>query len=449
MSKEILINAFNMNCVGHQSSGMWRHPDDRSADYKSLNHWLDLARTLERGLVDGVFLADVSGVYDVYGGSADAAIRSAAQIPANDPFSLVPGMAAVTEHLCFGVTGSIPYEPPYAFARRLSTLDHLTKGRIAWNIVTGYLDSAARGTGRAKQSSHDLRYDIAEDFMTAVYKLWEGSWEDDAVVMDRENGIFADPSKIHRIQHQGEYFQLDAIHLCEPSVQRTPVLFQAGASPRGQAFAARHAECVFVAAPDIGHAAHVVKSLRGQAVAAGRAADDIRIFQLACVIVDDTDAAARAKQAELQRYGLAEGALALMSGWSGIDLSQLNLDERAEHVSSEAIQSALKGLGSRTVKEWVDYLCLGGASPLIVGSPSTVVDQMTQWIDEADLDGFNVAYTVLPASVEEFVDLVVPEMQNRGIYKTAYTEGSMRNKLFGRGDRLAANHPAAQYRVRG
>lgn len=449
MSKEILINAFNMNCVGHQSSGMWRHPADRSRDYTSLRHWLDLARTLERGLVDGMFLADVSGVYDVYGGSPDAAIRSAAQFPANDPFCLVPGMAAVTEHLCFGVTGSIPYEPPYAFARRISTLDHLTAGRMAWNVVTGYLDSAARGMGKTKQPTHDVRYDIAEDFMAVMYKLWEGSWEDDAVVVDRERGIFADPAKIHRIHHQGPYFQMDAIHLCEPSIQRTPVLFQAGSSAKGQAFAAHHAECVFVAAPDVQRAAHFVKSLRQQAADAGRAPDDMKIFQLACVIVDDTDAAAKAKKEDLQRYGLPEGALALMSGWSGIDLRQLKLDDRAEQVSSEAIQGALHALGSRTVREWVDFLCLGGASPLFVGSATSVVDEMQKWVNAADLDGFNIAYTVLPASVEEFVDLIVPEMQNRGIYKTAYSPGSMRNKLFGRGDRLPAAHPASRFRVAG
>jgi len=447
LSKQILVNAFNMNCIGHQSSGLWRHPDDRSREYTSLKHWLDLARTMERGLLDGVFLADVAGVYDVYAGSPDAAIRSAAQFPANDPFCLVTGMAAVTQHLGFGITGSIPYEPPYAFARRISTLDHLTNGRVAWNIVTGYLDSAARGIGRAKQIAHDTRYDIAADYMAVMYKLWEGSWEDDAVIEDRRRGIMTDPTKVHRITHQGPYFQLDAIHLCEPSIQRTPVLFQAGTSPKGQQFAAAHAECVFIAAPDVERAAGVVASLRRQTVAAGRTAADVKIFQLACMIVDDTDAAANAKMRDLQRYGLSEGALALMSGWSGADLSKLDIDARAENVTSEAIQSALKGLGARSVREWVDFLVLGGASPLFVGSPSTIVDQMQRWVIDADIDGFNVAYTLLPASVEEFVDRIVPELQNRGIYKTAYSEGSLRRKVFGRGDRLVAPHPAAAYRM--
>ena len=177
MAKEILFNAFDMNCVGHQSCGLWRHPRDRSAEYTSMKYWQDLARTLERGLFDGIFLADVTGIYDVYNNSPDAALRSASQVPTNDPFTLVPVMAAVTEHLCFGITGSIPYEPPYSFARRISSLDHLTEGRIGWNIVTGYLNSAAKGVGKAAQTAHDTRYDIAAEYMTLVYKLWEGSWE--------------------------------------------------------------------------------------------------------------------------------------------------------------------------------------------------------------------------------------------------------------------------------
>ena len=446
MGKEILINAFNMNCVSHQSSGMWRHPDDQSRHYKSLKHWLDLARIMEQGLLDGVFLADVAGVYDVYAGSPNAAITTASQFPANDPFCLISGMAAVTDHLC--VTGSIPYEPPYAFARRMSTLDHLTDGRMGWNIVTGYLDSAARGIGQKKQSAHDTRYEIAADYMEVVYKLWEGSWEDDAVLFDRANGIFADPQKVHRVGHQGKHFQLDALHLCEPSPQRTPVLFQAGASTQGQAFAARHAECVFIGATDSKTAQQLVQSLRQQAVAAGRQAHDIKIFQLACIIVDQTDAQAQAKQAELEKLALPEGALALMSGWSGIDLSQFDLDASAENVSSDAIQSALRGLGSRTVRQWSEFLALGGASPLMVGSPSTVAAQMEAWIDHADLDGFNLAHTTLPGSIVDFVELVVPELQSRGRYKTAYTSGSMRHKLFSRGDKTADTHPAAAYRCK-
>ena len=195
MKKEIRLNAFAMNCVAHQSPGLWTHPRDRTADYNRLPYWIDLAKTLERGRFDGLFLADVLGVYDVFGDSPDAALRTAAQTPVNDPLLLIPAMAAVTEHLGFGVTSNLSYEPPYTFARRMSTLDHLTEGRVGWNVVTGYLDSAAKGAGKDKQTGHDDRYDIADEYMEVVYKLWEGSWEDDAALRDRARGIFADPDE--------------------------------------------------------------------------------------------------------------------------------------------------------------------------------------------------------------------------------------------------------------
>ena len=195
MAKQIRLNAFAMNCVAHQSPGLWTHPRDRTAEYNRLPYWIDLAKTLERGRFDGLFLADVLGVYDVYGNSPDAALRNAAQAPSNEPLLLLSAMAAVTKNLGFGVTSNLSFEPPYPFARRMSTLDHLTEGRIGWNVVTGYLDSAARGAGKDKQIGHDDRYDIADEYMEVVYKLWEGSWEDDAVLRDRKRGIFTDPAR--------------------------------------------------------------------------------------------------------------------------------------------------------------------------------------------------------------------------------------------------------------
>ncbi len=188
MIKQVRLNAFAMNCVAHQSPGLWTHPRDRTADYNRLPYWIDLAKALERGRFDGLFLADVLGVYDVYGNSPDAALRHATQTPANEPLLLISAMAAVTQHLGFGVTSNLSFEPPYPFARRMSTLDHLTEGRIGWNVVTGYLDSAARGAGKDKQTAHDDRYDIADEYMEVVYKLWEGSWEDDAAIRDRARG---------------------------------------------------------------------------------------------------------------------------------------------------------------------------------------------------------------------------------------------------------------------
>ena len=199
MRKEIRLNAFDMNCVGHIQHGMWTHPRDHSTEYNTIEYWQGLARLAERGKFDGIFLADIVGVYDVYRGGPAPSIVDAVQIPVNDPMMVVPVMAAVTEHIGFSVTANLTYEPPYLFARRMSTLDHLTRGRIGWNIVTGYLDSAARGMGLASQPDHDGRYDAADEYMSVVYKLWEASWEDGAVLRDKSNRIFADPTKIHRV----------------------------------------------------------------------------------------------------------------------------------------------------------------------------------------------------------------------------------------------------------
>ena len=231
---EIRLNAFTMNCVGHQAPGLWTHPRDRSTEYKRLPYWIELARLLEAGLFDGVFFADVLGAYDVYGGGPDAALRSAVQVPVNDPLLVIPAMAAVTEHLGFGVTVNLSYEPVMPLARRFSTLDHLTDGRVGWNVVTGYLDSAARAAGRPKQAAHDDRYDAAEPIMQAAYRLWEASWADDAVVADRTAGVYARPDRVRAVQQLDP--ALHAIHLAEPSPQRTPVIYQAGSSPRGRAF---------------------------------------------------------------------------------------------------------------------------------------------------------------------------------------------------------------------
>jgi FMN-dependent oxidoreductase (nitrilotriacetate monooxygenase family) len=238
--------------------------------YNTLEYWQDLARTAERGKFDGIFLTDIVGVYDVYKGSPDPSIAHAVQVPVNDPLLVVPAMAAATPHIGFGVTSNLTYETPYLFARRVSTLDHLTRGRIGWNIVTGYLDSAARGMGLAKQAKHDDRYDTAEEYMEVVYKLWEGSWEDDAILHDRERRIYADPRKVHRVQHSGQHYRVDAIHLSEPSPQRTPVLYQAGASSRGKDFASKHAECVFLAGPTKENTRTTVADLRRRAAEQGR-----------------------------------------------------------------------------------------------------------------------------------------------------------------------------------
>jgi FMN-dependent oxidoreductase (nitrilotriacetate monooxygenase family) len=451
MAKQIRLNAFDMNCAGHLSPGLWTHPRDRSTTYKDLDYWSTLARTLERGKFDGLFLADVLGVYDVFGGNADAALASGAQVPLNDPSLVIPAMAQVTEHLGFGVTCTLSYEPPYTFARRMSTLDHLTKGRVGWNIVTGYLNSAAKGLGLSAQGEHDRRYDIADEYMEVVYKLWEGSWEDDAVVLDRERRIFVDPAKVHKIVHHGEHYNLDAIHLSEPSLQRTPVLYQAGASTRGREFAARHAECVFMGGYSKTGVGSLVADLRARARSHGRDPAEILVFSRATVIPGRTEAEAQAKLQDYRSHVSYEGALALLSGWTGIDLSRYAPDEPLRPEKNDAIHSAVEALaGARADRVWtVRDLALatgiGGGLPLFVGTPEQVVDGLLDWVTATDVDGFNLSYVVTPESFVDFVELVVPELQRRGRYKLDYERGTLREKLSGRA-RLPAHHPAAAHR---
>jgi alkanesulfonate monooxygenase len=456
MPKQIRLNAFDMNCVVHQSPGLWTHPRDRALDYNTLDYWVALARILERGKFDALFLADVLGVYDVYRGSPDAAIAQAVQVPVNDPLLLIPAMAYVTRNLGFGVTCAVSYEHPYTLARRFSTLDHLTGGRIGWNIVTGYLNSAAKGMGLARQPEHDTRYDIAEEYMQIVYKLWEGSWEDGAVLRDRAGRRFARPQQVHRIHHDGPYFRLDAIHLCEPSPQRTPLIYQAGASARGRQFAATHAECVFVNGPSTRVVAPIVADLRRRAAAAGRNPAEILIFTMMTVITAATSAAARAKLEEYRSHASEEGALVLMSGWTGVDFSQLGLDEPIRHSRRQAQTSALDAFTIAdpdrvwTVREIARHAAIGGRGPLVVGAPDEVAEALIAWVDETDVDGFNLAYAVTPESFADFVDLVVPELQRRGRYKQDYAPGTLREKLYGPGRaRLGADHPAARFRIGG
>ncbi|MFF2607290.1 LLM class flavin-dependent oxidoreductase [Arthrobacter koreensis] len=453
-ARQIRFNAFDMNCVGHQSPGLWRHPDDRSADYTKLSYWTHLAQTCERGLFDGIFIADVLGTYDVYGSSNDATLRQGTQVPVNDPLLLVSAMALVTEHLGFGVTAGTAYEHPYPFARRLSTLDHLTEGRVGWNVVTGYLPSAARNMGQEDQLEHDERYNHADEYLEVVYKLLEGSWEDGAVVRDRESGVFTDPAKVHDINHEGKYFKVPGIHISEPSPQRTPVIYQAGASPRGIGFAAENAEAVFVGAPTPEKLKATVTRIRDAAEAAGRDRHSIRIYTLLTIITAATAEEAEAKHQDYQHYTSDEGALALLSGWMGVDLSTYNLDEPLGAVKSNAIQSAAANFqkvnddgAPWTVRDIAASAGIGGLGPRLVGSGAEVAEELIRWVEETDVDGFNLAYAVTPGTFEDVVEYVVPELQKRGAYPTEYAPGTLRNKLFGAGDKLPEDHRGAKFRL--
>jgi FMN-dependent oxidoreductase (nitrilotriacetate monooxygenase family) len=451
VTREIRLNAFHMNSPGHSWPGLWAHPRDASVLHDRPEYWINLAKTAERGKLDAVFLADVIGVYDVYGGTPDAAFRSGAQAPTLDPFPLVPLMSAVTEHLGFGVTATLTYENPYLLARRFSTLDHLTSGRVAWNVVTGLLDSGAKGAGETGLLDHDLRYARAGEYLDITYALWEGSWRDDALVQDRARRLYSHPERVRRVSHHGAHYDLDAIHLVHPSPQRTPFLFQAGASTAGRDFAAGHAEAVFINGHTKALAAETVRDIRRRAVAKGRHGNDVKVFLGTTVIVARTDAEAQARLEEYAEWIDPQGALALISGWSGIDLSKYALDEPITHVEGRAMRSLIEAITTRsperswTVRDLIGFGQVGGRGAFIVGSPTTVADELQAWVRDADIDGFNLMRLVVPESLDAVVDLLVPELQNRGAFKTKYAEGPLRQKLFGHA-RLPDRHPAARHR---
>jgi long-chain alkane monooxygenase len=446
MNKRIYFNAFHMNCVVHQSPGLWVSPNDQMHRYTDLGTWVDLARLLERGKFDALFLADVIGIYDVFRGNRRAALEQATQVPVNDPALLIPAMAYATEHLGFAFTSSVLQSHPFIFARLISTLDHLTKGRIAWNVVTTYLDSAARSLGQACLLPHDQRYEMADEYLEVCCKLWEASWEDSAVIMDNGRRVYIDPSRVHDIHHQGKYFKVDGCHLAEPSPQRTPVLFQAGSSPRGRQFAAHHAECVFVTGPKA-VVRKYIHDTREKARQLRRRPEDLLFFLYVKVITGDSDAVVRRKYDDYLEQINYEGELALMSGWAGIDFGQFDLDQPLEYIETNAVRGLMQAFsGADSTRKWTLRDLVKGLSGVIAGTPEHLANVFEEWTT-LGVDGFNLGYVTTPGSFSDFVDGVVPVLQRRGLMQTEYKEGSLREKLFGQGrSRLPPSHPDAQYR---
>ncbi|KAF3766549.1 Nitrilotriacetate monooxygenase component A/pristinamycin IIA synthase subunit A [Cryphonectria parasitica EP155] len=464
--KQILLNAFDMSTIGHLSPGQWKNPKDKSATKRNLEYWIELAKLLERGNINALFLADTYGGYDTYEGSLDNCIRRAAQWPMTDPTIPISAMAAVTKNLAFGITASTSFEPPFLLAKRFSTLDHLTRGRIGWNIVTGWKKAAFKAIGIDSPIDHDERYRQADEYLRVLYKLWEGSWANDAINPDAENDSYADPDKIRTIHHHGKYFNLDTRHIVDPSPQRTPFLFQAGTSPAGSSFAATHAEAIFVSS----HSAKVlrpkVQKIRDLAAEQGRDPQSIKFFATFTPIVGRTDEEARQKHEELKKYASVVGGLVLFSGWTGIDISKIPLDQEitgADSLEAHKVRSLLETLTtpSEEVPRWTPRIvaekaCIGGLGPVSIGSPQTVADDMEAWLRDADVDGFNIGYVTTPGTFEEVVDLLIPELRRRGLYAAAAAAAAgsgdeepltAREKIYGKGQKgLRSDHTGSRYK---
>ena len=445
--KPLILNLFEMNTVSHITHGLWTLPGNNRHRTGELSYWTELAEILEDGGFDGVFLADVVGAYDTFRGGIETAVAEGLQIPSGDPLLVIPAMAAVTKRLGFGATFSTSYEPPFTFARRMSTLDHLTGGRVGWNIVTSYLPNAARNFGLAEEIPHDVRYGIADEFLDVVYKLWEGSWDDDAVVVDRERGVYSDPGKVRYIHHRGERFDVAGPHLVSPSPQRTPVLYQATGSPAGIEFAGRHAEVVFTGGRTADDFRRNTAQMTAAAERHGRSRADLRFIVQAGVVVGRTEAEAQDKWRRYEQHRSLDGILAHAS--LPVDLTALP----PQTLVRDALAAA--GVPASDVPYLREDVTVGVALEglrasregryFVAGTPTVVADEIERWLDEDGVDGINLRQYHSFDTARDFAELVVPELRRRGRIR-GEGPATLRERLFGRGPRLPEHHIGARYR---
>ena len=424
------------NCSNY--TGSWRHPDTDSS-FLDLRYYQNIAATLESGAFHLAFIDDRLAMPSRFGDSFEAAVERGVRAVKLDLIPVLTAMGLATEHLGLGATYSTTYYSPFHVARLFSSIDHFTKGRAAWNVVTSLNDSEAQNFGLAEHVEHDERYDMADEFMQVAFALWD-SWEEGAVLVDKELGIFADPAKVHRVDHIGPSFQSRGPLTTPRPPQGRPVLIQAGQSERGRQFAARWGELLFVIYPSADGCRSYREDMRRRAVEAGRSPDAVKVAPPMYVVVDTTEESAREKLAFIE--GLAEDvdSLALLSEVFNYDFSRHPVDEPL----SDEVMASMTGLrgfldriiqssGRRnpTVNDFVTWSGRGTLRelPLFVGDPKQVADQMEEWFLGEACDGFVLAATHMPGAYEDFVRLVVPELQRRGLFRTEYQPGTLRDNL--------------------
>ena len=438
MAKKMHFAVILLHCPMHHSVGSWRLPRSLVGyDYARPPFWQDVARILERGKFDMLFLADGIGVSDRYGRSIETTIRYGVQCPTHDATPLIPLMATVTSRLGLAVTISTAYLPPLYLARQLATLDHLTDGRVGWNVVTTPLEH------EMEVYSHDERYERADEYLEVCNKLWS-SWEPDAILRDRESGVFADPTKVHPINHEGKYFKVKGPLQVAPSPQGRPLIIQAGQSERGLEFAAKHAEAVFAAHQTPAAMKRVYDDLKARAKRYGRHPSDLKVLWGLMPIVGETEDAARAKERALIEAVPPLGGLTQLSTHLGYDLSRVPLDATLEDFAAENGQGLLQmlsqGLGIQGLAAMLKKENMGravtvgeaaqfygsGIGPKIVGTPIQVANQLEDIFDEVGGDGFMLITHYLPGCLEEFVEMVVPILQQRGRFRADYQGTTLR-----------------------
>ena len=431
---KIHLAQFLVHGPTYHSLGMWRHPKTISSGFKwdKPELYQHIARVCERGLFDTVFFADLNYIADTYKGAMSPSLMHATQAPEHDPIPLLSFMAAATKKIGVASTFSVSHSHPFYAARLWATLDHLTNGRAGWNVVTSINSNQAANYGEERQST-DNRYDRAHEFMEVCQKLWN-SWDGDAVKMDHERGIFADPEKVNRIEYTGKFFKSRGPLNVTRSPQNGPAIFQAGTSPKGQDFAVKYADAIFAIQPRAEDAANYFNSIKSQMTDIGRDPDACKILFGMQPIIGSSEAEAREKQEEHNALVPLEGGMAILSAHLDFDLSKIPVDA----LMSERNEPELYRMRTRfhkidgtpmTVAETAARHGQSVSLPQFVGTPQGIADQMEAFINVAGGDGFMLTAIHSPGAIEEFVDLVVPELQKRGIYRKEYKGNTQREIL--------------------
>ena len=420
--------------AAHHCPSMWRLPGDRAnLPLSRPDYWQLAAQVMERGLFDAMFIADVLAPYDTFEGNSDATVKWGVQCPVHEPGTLVPIVACATKNLGIGITLSNAFEHPYSMARRLSTMDHLSGGRVAWNIVASFNKCEFDAYGR-DYVARDDRYDMLDEYLDVCYKLWD-SWEPDAIVRDRDSGIFADPAKVHAVNHTGKYYKCHGRAIAYRSPQVYPVLWQAGSSGRGRDFAAKHAEAIFAILPTINTMKAYSEDLNNRLEKFGRPPGSVKLIYGLQTVVDVTRERAQEKWEFIKSHLPLEAALTVMSGHMMVDFSQFDLDDDVKNIEVPGIQgvmdamSQLKDGAPVTLREGAKIYGASFCMPHAVGTAKDLADQMEYYMDEGGADGFMLISTASPQCWVDIADLVVPEMQRRGRYRKAYIGPMMRDNL--------------------
>jgi len=445
--KKLRFGLFENAQTNDSGTSTWRHPDSERHNFDRLDYWVNIARICEDNRLDFLFLADAWGWADVKGTRPDIATTEGLDLPRLDPAIVGAALIGATEKLGIVMTGSTLLEQPYAFARRMQTLDHLSNGRIGWNVVTtGTAETAVAAFG-VPMVAHDERYNMADDFMELCYKLFEGAWEKGALERDKE-GRYADPAKVHRISHDGPYFRSHGFGNTAYSPQGTPVLFQAGSSDRGKQFGGRHGECIFLGGGSIEKLAGQVKAIRDEAVANGRDPNSIKLMSAFSCVVAPTEAEARLKHQAILDAQTPDVAVASYAWFTGLDLSSYDPATKMSALHTELSQTQVARFGDKTVGDVLkDWHAHGVRTNPFVGTPEQIADIMCAMAEGADLDGFLFTPLIQPTSTLDFVEQVLPVLRARGVAASDYQGDSLRERLVGTdGPTLSADHPGAGHR---